>query len=137
MGVWPRRRTLHQCTGFLGFYSIMDAIRKKMQSMKAETDDLHKKINEYETAAKEANGISDKYDAEIRDMGKKVAKLECSMEEPLEKLQTSSAKMEEAEKEYKDKEEDVNAQARRVLLLEEEVRTALRSWPPQSSSWLT
>merc|ERR1711962_748502 len=107
MGVWPRRRTLHQCTGFLGFYSIMDAIRKKMQSMKAETDDLYKKINEYETAAKEANGISDKYDAEIRDMGKKVAK------------------MEEAEKEYKDKEEDVNAQARRVLLLEEEVRISI------------
>jgi hypothetical protein len=43
------------------------------------------------------------------------------MEETLEKLQNSSTKMEEAEKEYKDKEEDVNAQSRRVLLLEEEV----------------
>ena len=43
------------------------------------------------------------------------------MEETLEKLQLSSSKMEEAEKEFKDKEEDVNAQARRVLLLEEEV----------------
>ena len=43
------------------------------------------------------------------------------MEETLEKLQSSSTKMEEAEKEYKDKEEDVNAQSRRVLLLEEEV----------------
>ena len=47
-----------------------------LQLVQAETDDLYKKINEYETAAKEANGISDKYDAEIRDMGKKVAKLE-------------------------------------------------------------
>merc|ERR1719393_343153 len=47
------------------------------------------------------------------------------MEETLEKLQTSSAKMEEAGKEYKDKEEDVNAQARRVLLLEEEVRISI------------
>merc|ERR1712035_29272 len=37
----------------------------------------------------------------------------------------SSSKMEEAEKEYKDKEEDVNAQARRVLLLEEEVRISI------------
>ena len=43
------------------------------------------------------------------------------MEETLEKLQNSSTKMEEAEKEFKDKEEDVNAQSRRVLLLEEEV----------------
>ena len=50
------------------------------------------------------------------------------MEETLEKLQNSSTKMEEAEKEYKDKEEDVNAQARRVLLLEEEVsRTCCKS----------
>jgi hypothetical protein len=48
------------------------------------------------------------------------------MEETLEKLQNSSTKMEEAEKEYKDKEEDVNAQSRRVLLLEEEVSTNLR-----------
>merc|ERR1711915_412515 len=105
--------------------SNMDAIRKKMQSMKAETDDLYKKINEYENSCKEANTISDKFDADIRDMSKKVQKLECAMEETLEKLQTSSSKMEEAEKEYKDKEEDVNAQARRVLLLEEEVRISI------------
>jgi len=86
---------------------------------------LYKKIQEYENSAKEANGISDKFDADIRDMGKKVAKLECTMEETLEALQSSSSKMEEAEKEYKDKEEDVNAQARRVLLLEEEVRISI------------
>merc|ERR1711972_636801 len=49
-----------------------------------------------------------------------VQKLECSLEETMEKLQQSAAKMEEAEKEYKDKEEDVNAQSRRVLLLENE-----------------
>merc|ERR1711922_98240 len=96
-----------------------------MQSMKAETDDLYKKIAEYERNAKEANSISDKFDADIRDMGKKVQKLECAMEETMEKLQLSSSKMEEAEKDYKDKEEDVNAQARRVLLLEEEVRISI------------
>ena len=45
----------------------------------------------------------------------------------MEKLQLSSSKMEEAEKEYKDKEEDVNAQARRVLLLEEEVNIFIRT----------
>merc|ERR1712142_796663 len=100
-----------------------DAIRKKMQSMKAETDDLYKKINEYETAAKEANGISDKYDAEIRDMGKKVAKLECSMEETLEKLQTSSAKMED-----KDKEEDVNARPDACSFLKKRCESVLKSW---------
>merc|ERR1711915_391305 len=89
----------------------MDAIRKKMQSMKAETDDLYKKINEYETTTKEANSVSDKLDCDLRDLGKKVQKFE--------------TKMEEAEKDFKDKDDDVNAQSRRVLLLEEECRISV------------
>merc|ERR1711884_490510 len=40
----------------------------------------------------------------------------------MEKLQASSAKMEEAEKEFKDKDDDVNNQSRRLLLLEDECR---------------
>ncbi len=47
--------------------------------LQAETDDLYKKINEYEMAAKEANAVSDKYDADIRDMSKKVQKLEVTL----------------------------------------------------------
>merc|ERR1719222_1414372 len=38
----------------------------------------------------------------------------------MEKLQGSSAKMEEAEKDFKDKDDDVNNQARRLMLLEDE-----------------
>merc|ERR1719400_370405 len=38
----------------------------------------------------------------------------------MEQLQASNSKMEAAEAEFKDKEEDVNAQSRRVLLLEQE-----------------
>merc|ERR1711915_885562 len=89
----------------------MDAIRKKMQSMKAETDDLYKKSNEYETTTKEANSVSDKLDCDLRDLGKKVQKFE--------------TKMEEAEKDFKDKDDDVNAQSRRALLLEEECRISV------------
>ena len=44
------------------------------------------------------------------------------MEETMEKLQASAAKMEEAEKDFKDKDDDVNNQSRRVMLLEEEAR---------------
>ena len=40
----------------------------------------------------------------------------------MEKLQGSSAKMEEAEKEFKDKDDDVNNQSRRLMLLEDECR---------------
>ena len=83
---------------------------------------MYKKINEYEEATKAANAISDKFDADIRDTGKKVQKFECSLEETMEKLQASATKMEEAEKEFKDKEDDVNASSRRCVLMEEEVR---------------
>lgn len=66
------------------------------------------------------NKTSDKFDADIRDVGKKVQKFETRMEETMEKLQASSSKMEEAEKEFKDKDDDVNNQARRLMLLEDE-----------------
>ena len=94
-------------------------------TFQAETNKLYKKIAEFEDATKESNGISDKYDADIRDMGKKVQKFESNLEETIEKLQGSASKMDEAEKEFKDKEEDVNAQSRRVLLLEEESRISV------------
>merc|ERR1712203_562052 len=100
----------------------MDAIRKKMQTMKVETDDLYKKIEDMEQFTKDTNKESDKFDADIRDASKKVQKQETSLEETMEKLQQSASKMEEAEKEFKDKDDDVNAAARRCVLMEEEVR---------------
>ena len=86
---------------------------------------MYKKINEYEDATKESNGVSDKLDRDIRDVAKKVQKFDTKMEETMEQLQQSSSKMEEAEKDFKDKEDDVNAQNRRVLLLEEESRISV------------
>ena len=62
---------------------------------------------------------------DIRDTGKKVQKFETSLEEVMEKMMQSAAKMDEAEKEFKDKDDDVNAQSRRVLLLEEECRISV------------
>ena len=83
---------------------------------------MYKKIGEYEALTKQYSGESDKLDADLRDTGKKVQKFETRMEETMEKLQASSAKMEEAEKDFKDKDDDVNNQSRRVMLLEEEAR---------------
>jgi len=103
----------------------MDAIRKKMQSMKYDIDSLYEKNADYERQIKESNGVSDQYDIQIRDTGKKVQKLETSLEEIMEKMTQSASKMEEAEKEYKDKEDDVNASSRRVLLMEEESRISV------------
>merc|ERR1711963_485316 len=98
----------------------MDAIRKKMQTMKFDCDDMYAKIADLEQSIRDANGESDRFDADIRDTGKRVQKLETGLEEVMEKMMQSAAKMDEAEKEFKDKDDDVNAQSRRVLLLEQE-----------------
>merc|ERR1712165_167293 len=105
--------------------ATMDAIRKKMQTMKFDCDDMYAKIGDLEQSIRDANGESDRFDADIRDTGKRVQKLETGLEEVMEKMMQSAAKMDEAEKEFKDKDDDVNAQSRRVLLLEEECRISV------------
>ena len=62
----------------------------------------------------------DTAESQTKKKSKKVQKFETRMEETMEKLQGSSSKMEEAEKEFKDKDDDVNNQARRLMLLEDE-----------------
>ena len=93
--------------------------------MKAETDEMYAKIADIEQSTKDANADSDKFDMDIRDTGKRVQKFETNLEEVMEKMMQSAAKMDEAEKEFKDKDDDVNAQSRRVLLLEEECRISV------------
>merc|ERR1712183_1094245 len=105
--------------------AVMDAIRKKMQSMKFDIDALYQKNAEYEDDIKSSNAISDEYDVQIRDVGKKVQKLETAFEEIQEKMTASAAKMDEAEKEFKDKDDDVNAAARRVVLMEGEAMVSV------------
>merc|ERR1711950_30710 len=93
--------------------------------MKFDCDDMYAKIADLEQSIRDANGESDRFDADIRDTGKRVQKLETGLEEVMEKMMQSAAKMDEAEKEFKDKDDDVNAQSRRVLLLEEECRISV------------
>merc|ERR1712061_650622 len=50
----------------------MDAIRKKMQSLKAETEQLYATIASFEEATREASARADQADCDIRDLGKKV-----------------------------------------------------------------
>merc|ERR1711863_103000 len=103
----------------------MDAIRKKMQSMKFDIDALYQKNAEYEEDIRQSNAISDQFDIQIRDTGKKVQKFETNFEEILEKMTSSAAKMDEAEKEFKDKDDDVNAAARRCVLMEGEATVSV------------
>ena len=83
---------------------------------------MYARIEELQTNTREANSDSDRFDADIRDTGKRVQKLETNLEEVMEKMMQSAAKMDEAEKEFKDKDDDVNASTRRIVLMEEELR---------------
>merc|ERR1711962_1637650 len=98
----------------------MDAIRKKMQSLKAETDGLYKTIAGFEEATREAVGRADQADFDIRDYGKKVQQLEIGFDETNDKLTKATEALEEAEKQFKEVERDVSALTRRIMLMEEE-----------------
>merc|ERR1711947_45712 len=98
----------------------MDAIRKKMQSLKSETDGLYKTISGFEEATREAAARADQADCDIRDYGKKVQQLEIGFDETNDKLTKANESLEEADKQFKEVEADVAALTRRIMLMEEE-----------------
>merc|ERR1712130_748134 len=100
----------------------MDAIRKKMQSLKSETDSLYSIIHNFEEETKESNRRSDQADCDIRDYGKKVHGLEIEFDETCGKLQKATESLEEKEKMYREVEGDVSALSRRIMLMEEEAK---------------
>merc|ERR1712121_537236 len=102
----------------------MDAIRKKMQSLKGETEQLYATIASFEEATREATGRADQADCDIRDLGKKVQNLEIGYDETNDKLTKASESLEEADKQYKEVEADVAALTRRIMLMEEEDKKA-------------
>merc|ERR1711942_77812 len=103
---------------------IMDAIRKKMQSLKSETDGLYATIAGFEEATREAVARADQADCDIRDYGKKVQQLEIGFDETNDKLTKANESLEEAEKQFKEVESDVSALTRRIMLMEEEDKKA-------------
>merc|ERR1711874_436081 len=102
----------------------MDAIRKKMQSLKAETEQLYATIAAFEEATREATARADQADCDIRDLGKKVQNLEMGYDETNDKLTKATESLEEADKQYKEVEADVAALTRRIMLMEEEDKNA-------------
>merc|ERR1712236_131381 len=116
MGSWIRSLT---SSGFLD-QAKMDAIRKKMQSLKSETDGLYATIRGFEEATAEATARADQADCDIRDLGKKVQNLEIGYDETNDKLTKASESLEEADKQFKEVEGDVAALTRRIMLMEEE-----------------
>merc|ERR1712008_125317 len=106
--------------GATGKAADMDAIRKKMQSLKSETDGLYNTIAGFEEVTREAAARADQADCDIRDYGKKVQQLEIGFDETNDKLTKATESLEEAEKQFKEVESDVSALTRRIMLMEEE-----------------
>ena len=98
----------------------MDAIRKKMQSLKSETDNLLATIAKFEGETKEANAKCDQHDCDIRDLGKKIQGYEVEFDETNDKLTKSLETLEEKLKAFKNAEEEVSALARRLMLMEDD-----------------
>merc|ERR1712008_370952 len=110
-----------------GAASTMDAIRKKMQSLKGETDSLYATIDGFEENTREAAARADQADCDIRDFGKKVQQLEIGFDETNDKLNKANESLEEAEKQFKEVESDVSALTRRIMLMEEEDKKSAES----------
>merc|ERR1712106_857294 len=98
----------------------MDAIRKKTQSLKGETEGLYATIRGFEEASAEATARANQADCDIRDFGKKVQSLEMGYDETNDKLTKATESLEEADKQFKEVEGDVAALTRRIMLMEEE-----------------
>merc|ERR1712126_653175 len=75
----------------------MDAIRKKMQSLKGETDGLYATIQRFEDVKAEKDKESAQHECDIRDIGKKIQNYENSFDECVEKLTQTLAGLEEKE----------------------------------------
>jgi len=100
----------------------MDAIRKKMQSLKGETESLYATIGRFEDQTKMYAATADQADCDIRDFGKKVQQLEIGFDETNDKLIKATESLEEKEKMFKEVESDVAALSRRIMLMEEEAK---------------
>ena len=64
----------------------MDSIKKKMQSLKSETDILYTQIRGFEEETTRANKIAERCEGDIRDVSKKISLLETEYDNTNDKL---------------------------------------------------
>jgi len=99
----------------------MEAIRKKMISLKSAKEGSADKEKELQNRVVELNDILKEKDNEILQLGKKIMKVENGLDDATESLQTSTLNIEEAEKQQLVNEEEVSALQRRCSLLDDDV----------------
>ena len=104
----------------------MDAIRKKMESLKSETKDTMDKIKELETATENDNERETRANDLLKHITRKYLLIEKDFDETVEKYKSTSLKLESVEVAYDQVDEESNAMSRRVMLLEDEEVKATR-----------
>merc|ERR1712123_546567 len=101
----------------------MEAIKKKMQSMKVEKDNACDRADVAEEASKTAKGRADKAEDEVAEFVAKARQLETELDVTAEKVSIVSLQLEEKERSLLAAESEMNALNRRVSGLEEDLET--------------
>ncbi|RWS28428.1 hypothetical protein B4U80_00621 [Leptotrombidium deliense] len=76
----------------------MEAIKKKMQAMKAEKDNACERAETAESSAKDANVKAEKSEEEVRALQKKIQQVENELDQVQEQLTAANTKLEEKDK---------------------------------------
>jgi len=100
--------------------NTMEAIRKKMLSLKSAKEASADKEQELQNRVVELNNVLKEKDNEILQLGKKIMKVENGLDDATEALATSTINIEEAEKQQLLNEEEVSALQRRCSLLDDD-----------------
>merc|ERR1712055_199983 len=106
-----------------GYFTTMDAIKKKMQAMKVEKDNAMDRSDACEQAAKDAKVRAAKAEEEVADLVKKAQQLEVELDKTKEELQLTTEKLKDKENSLSAAELEVNALNRRVQALEGDLET--------------
>jgi len=101
--------------------NTMEAIRNKMKNLKAAKEASAENEKALQNQIVELNKTLEARDHEIIQIGKKIMKVENSLDDTMEKLEASTLALEEAEKQQMINEEDVSALQRRSSLLDDDV----------------
>merc|ERR1711913_43849 len=79
-------------------FSKMDAIKKKMQSLKTETENAMARADQLDAEFRAATTLAEKTEETVRDLQKKMQHVENELDITLEKLTQTTTKFDEKEK---------------------------------------
>ena len=99
----------------------MDAIKKKMQSLKTETENAMARADQLDAEFRAATTLAEKTEETVRDLQKKMQHVENELDITLEKLTQTTTKLDEKEKAYAVAEGEIQALKRKIALLEDEL----------------